>query len=97
MTLAEKNERTETDLRGLLSKEPAIEFAGGNGTSQFLTIRGMGQNSVDIKVDGASSDSQILYHQGRFIIDPSLLKSVSVQKVRAQQAPVSGQQTVRLS
>lgn len=40
----------------------------------------MGQNSVDIKVDGASSDSQILYHQGRFIIDPSLLKSVSVQK-----------------
>ncbi|WGE69430.1 TonB-dependent siderophore receptor [Actinobacillus equuli subsp. haemolyticus] len=80
VTLAEKNERTETDLRGLLSKEPAIEFAGGNGTSQFLTIRGMGQNSVDIKVDGASSDSQILYHQGRFIIDPSLLKSVSVQK-----------------
>lgn len=80
VTLAEKNERTETDLRGLLSKEPSIEFAGGNGTSQFLTIRGMGQNSVDIKVDGASSDSQILYHQGRFIIDPSLLKSVSVQK-----------------
>ncbi len=80
VTQAEKNERTETDLRGLLSKEPSIEFAGGNGTSQFLTIRGMGQNSVDIKVDGASSDSQILYHQGRFIIDPSLLKSVSVQK-----------------
>ncbi|WGE71279.1 TonB-dependent siderophore receptor [Actinobacillus equuli subsp. haemolyticus] len=80
VTLAEKNEHTETDLRGLLSKEPAIEFAGGNGTSQFLTIRGMGQNSVDIKVDGASSDSQILYHQGRFIIDPSLIKSVSVQK-----------------
>lgn len=40
----------------------------------------MGQNSVDIKVDNAYSDSQILYHQGRFIIDPSLLKSISVQK-----------------
>jgi tonB-dependent siderophore receptor len=40
----------------------------------------MGQNSVDIKVDNAYSDSQILYHQGRFIIDPALVKIVSVQK-----------------
>ncbi|PJG86613.1 TonB-dependent siderophore receptor [Conservatibacter flavescens] len=80
VTLKEQNESTETDLRGLLSKDASIDFGGGNGTSQFLTLRGMGQNSVDIKVDNAYSDSQILYHQGRFIIDPSLLKSISVQK-----------------
>ncbi|MGQ0287380.1 TonB-dependent siderophore receptor [Pasteurellaceae bacterium 22721_9_1] len=80
ITLAQQDRSTETDLRGLFREEPSIGFAAGNGTSQFLTIRGMGQNSVDIKVDGASSDSQILYHQARFIIDPSLLKSVSVQK-----------------
>ncbi|MGN6842384.1 TonB-dependent siderophore receptor, partial [Neisseria sp. P0021.S006] len=49
-------------------------------TSQHMTLRGMGQNSVDIKVDNAYSDSQILYHQGRFIIDPALVKIVSVQK-----------------
>ncbi|MGN7086635.1 TonB-dependent siderophore receptor, partial [Neisseria sp. P0001.S005] len=30
--------------------------------------------------DNAYSDSQILYHQGRFIIDPALVKIVSVQK-----------------
>ena len=80
VTMHEMDESTETDLRGLLEKEPTIDFGGGNGTSQFLTIRGMGQNSVDIKVDNAYSDSQILYHQGRFIVDPALLKSVSVQK-----------------
>ncbi|WP_373746696.1 TonB-dependent siderophore receptor [Neisseria dentiae] len=80
VTLQEKDESTATDLRGLLQEEPAIDFGGGNGTSQFLTIRGMGQNSVDIKVDNAYSDSQILYHQGRFIIDPALVKVVSVQK-----------------
>ncbi|TNG96769.1 TonB-dependent siderophore receptor [Pasteurellaceae bacterium USgator11] len=80
VTEQEKDEHTETDLRGLLVEEPSIAFGGGNGTSQFLTIRGMGQNSVDIKIDNAYSDSQVLYHQGRFIVDPSLLKSVSVQK-----------------
>lgn len=80
VTLREKQENTATDLRGLLFEEPAIDFGGGTGAAQFLTIRGMGQNSVDIKIDNAYSDSQILYHQGRFIIDPSLIKIVSVQK-----------------
>ena len=80
VTLRQKDESTATDLRGLLKDEPAIDFGGGNGTSQFLTLRGMGQNSVDIKVDNTYSDSQILYHQGRFIIDPALVKIVSVQK-----------------
>ncbi|OOR85389.1 TonB-dependent siderophore receptor [Moraxella canis] len=80
VTTQEKDESTETDMRGLLSNEPAIDIGGGTGSSQFLTIRGMGQNSVDFKVDNAYSDSQILYHQGRFILDPSLVKIVSVQK-----------------
>ena len=80
VTLQQKDENTATDLRGLLKDEPAIDFGGGNGSSQFLTLRGMGQNSVDIKVDNAYSDSQMLYHQGRFIIDPALVKIVSVQK-----------------
>lgn len=80
VTLQQKDESTATDMRELLKEEPSIDFGGGNGTSQFLTLRGMGQNSVDIKVDNAYSDSQILYHQGRFIVDPALVKVVSVQK-----------------
>ena len=80
VTLQQKDESTATDLRELLKEEPSIDFGGGNGTSQHMTLRGMGHNSVDIKVDNASSDSQILYHQGRFIIDPALVKVVSVQK-----------------
>lgn len=74
------NASTEQDLRGLLKQEPAIEFGGGNGTSQFYNIRGMGQNTIDVKIDDGYSDSQILYHQGRFMLDPSLVKIVSVQK-----------------
>ncbi|HGG8221499.1 TPA: TonB-dependent siderophore receptor FetA/FrpB [Neisseria meningitidis] len=80
VTLQQKDESTATDMRELLKEEPSIDFGGGNGTSQHMTLRGMGQNSVDIKVDNASSDSQILYHQGRFIVDPALVKVVSVQK-----------------
>lgn len=80
VTAEQKDASVETDLRGLLKSEPAISMGGGNGTSQFLYLRGMGQNSVDVKVDNAYSDSQIHYHQGRHMLDPALVKIVAVQK-----------------
>ena len=74
------NRSTETELKGLLKDKPAINFGGGRGTSQWFTIRGMGQDQVDVKVDDAYTDAQLFHHQGRFIFDPALLKKVSVQK-----------------
>lgn len=75
-----KDESVETDLRGLFKNEPSITMGGGTGTSTFLYLRGMGQNSVDVKVDNAYSDSQIHYHQSRHMLDPALVKVVAVQK-----------------
>ena len=80
VTLREKDESTATDLRGLLQDEPAIGFGGGNGTSQFISIRGMGHNAIDLKIDNAYQDGQLHYHQGRFMLDPQMVKVVSVQK-----------------
>lgn len=80
ITLAKLDESTDTQLKEVLKNEPSISFGGGNGTSQFLYIRGMGQNSVDVKLDNAYSDSQIHYHQGRHMLDPALVRIVSVQK-----------------
>lgn len=48
----------------------------------------MGQNSIDVKVDNTYSDSQILYHQGRHMLDPALVGTVTVQKVRVVLQPV---------
>ncbi|WP_163597774.1 TonB-dependent receptor domain-containing protein [Moraxella catarrhalis] len=80
VTLREKDESTATDLRSLLQDEPAIGFGGGNGTSQFVSIRGMGHNAIDLKIDNAYQDGQLHYHQGRFMLDPEMVKVVSVQK-----------------
>ena len=44
-------ESTDTDLKGLLFNEPSIGFGGGNGTSQWVNIRGLGQDQIDFKVD----------------------------------------------
>lgn len=80
INLTQLEETTDTQLKEVLKKEPSITFGGGNGTSQYLYIRGMGQNSIDVKLDNAYSDSQIHYHQGRHMLDPALVKIVAVQK-----------------
>lgn len=81
VTKQEINQSTETDLRGLLREEPSINFGGGNGNSQWLTIRGMGQDQVDLKIDNTYSDTQVFHHQGRFsLLDPTLIKQVNIQK-----------------
>lgn len=72
---------TATDLRDVLKDEPGVQFGGGNGgTSQWMTIRGMGQDQVDVVVDGASNDSQIFHHQSRTTLDPSLVRIIGVEK-----------------
>ncbi len=81
VTLDDLKKSTNEDLRGVLSAEPAVNFGGGNGgTSQWVTIRGMGQDQIDFKVDNTSSDAQLFHHQSRFIFDPSLIKRIDIRK-----------------
>lgn len=81
VTLKDLKKNTNEDLRGVLSAEPAINFGGGTGgTSQWVTIRGMGQDQIDFKVDNTSSDTPVFHHQSRFMLDPSLIKKIDVRK-----------------
>lgn len=77
-------ESTATDLKKVLFNEPAISFGGGTGQSQWVNIRGMGQDQIDFKVDDTYSDTQIFHHNSRFQFDPELVKVVAVQKGTGQ-------------
>ena len=74
------DETTATDMKDVLFNEPSVSFGGGNGTSQWMTIRGMGQDQIDVKVDNTYSDTQLFHHNGRFLFDPALVKVIAVQK-----------------
>ena len=80
VTTQKIDESTDTDLKGLLFNEPSIGFGGGNGTSQWVNIRGLGQDQNDFKVDNAYADTSTFHHQSRFLLDPELVKVVAVQK-----------------
>lgn len=80
VSIKKLDESTSSDMKDVLFNEPSVSFGGGNATSQWTTIRGMGQDQIDVKVDNAYSDTQMFHHNGRFLLDPALVKVVAVQK-----------------
>lgn len=71
---------TATSMKEIMADQPAVNFGGGAGVAQWVSIRGLGQDRIDYVVDDASSDAQIFHHQGRFMMDPALTKVVTVEK-----------------
>ncbi len=67
-------------ISDLLRDVPGVEFSGGpRRTGETPSIRGRGGENVLILLDGARQ-SFISAHDGRFFLDPDLLKSAEVVK-----------------
>ena len=43
------DETTATDMKDVLFNEPSVSFGGGNGTSQWMTIRAWGRIRLTLK------------------------------------------------
>ncbi|MFT0545284.1 TonB-dependent receptor plug domain-containing protein [Allopusillimonas ginsengisoli] len=71
---------TLVDMKDVLENQSGVNVSGGNGASQQIFIRGLGENQVVFSVDGANQNAQIFHHQSRFMFDPALLKSVAIEK-----------------
>lgn len=73
-------ERNVTDMREILADRADINAGGGSLSAQYLSIRAAGQNKIDLVVDNTTSAAEIWYHQGRFQLDPAMIKVVGVDK-----------------
>lgn len=71
---------TDKDLKEVLADQVGVQFGGGRGVSQHWTIRGMGADQINLVIDDASSDVQIFHHQGRYFMDPALVKIIGIEK-----------------
>jgi hemoglobin/transferrin/lactoferrin receptor protein len=69
-----------SSMSDLLRNVPGLEFSGGpRRTGETPSIRGRGGENVLILLDGARQ-SFISAHDGRFFLDPELLRSAEVVK-----------------
>ncbi|WP_165089049.1 TonB-dependent receptor plug domain-containing protein [Neisseria yangbaofengii] len=69
-----------TDLKEVMKDQIGMGVGGGTGVSQFYSIRAVGEDGINLDVDGTSQSTKIFHHQSRFMLDPALLKSINVEK-----------------
>ncbi|WP_150539593.1 TonB-dependent receptor domain-containing protein [Actinobacillus vicugnae] len=72
--------RNISNLRELLANRTDVNIGGGSVSAQYISIRGAGQDRIGMLIDNTSTNTQQWYHQGRFQLDPSMVKSIKVDK-----------------
>ena len=67
------------DIKGIFKKIAAVDVSNSTRYSQKTYIRGVEEHSANVTIDGARQDGQMFHHAGNQMVDPTMLKSVSVE------------------
>ena len=67
------------DLQDIFSGMADVTVGGGGSpVAQKVYVRGLEDTLLNVTVDGATQSGYLFHHQGRLMVEPELLKSVSV-------------------
>lgn len=76
----EKIENLQANNLGDLFKLDATISAGGpTPLSQKVYIRNIGEDAINITIDGAELSAGVFHHSGRVLLEPELLKQVEIE------------------
>ncbi|WP_018689329.1 TonB-dependent receptor domain-containing protein [Ahrensia kielensis] len=67
-----------TDLQDLFAAEPTIAVGSSLPVSQKLYVNGVEETNLSVSIDGSRQNNKIFHHNATTLIDPSLLKAVSI-------------------
>jgi hemoglobin/transferrin/lactoferrin receptor protein len=67
------------DLNDVFSLNPEISAGGPVAMGQKVYVRNVGEDMLNISVDGAEQAGAIFHHSGRVVIEPDLLQQVEVE------------------
>ncbi len=66
-------------MSDLLRDIPGVDVGGTHSVNQRINIRGLGENDLDIRLDGASQHANMFHHIGSLTLNPDILKSANIQ------------------
>ncbi|MEJ2763811.1 TonB-dependent siderophore receptor [Photobacterium sp. MCCC 1A19761] len=66
-------------MSDLLRDIPGVDVGGTHSVNQRITIRGLGETDLDIRLDGASQHANMFHHIGNLTLNPDILKSADIQ------------------
>lgn len=79
VTDKEIEQRQATDLEELFSGKSEVSAGGPVAMGQKLYVRNIGEDSLNITIDGAEQAGAVFHHAGRISVEPELLKRVEVE------------------
>ena len=75
----EIQQRQATNLEELFRGESEVSAGGPVAMGQKLYVRNIGEDSLNITIDGAEQSGAVFHHSGRISVEPELLKRVEVE------------------
>ncbi|USH04624.1 TonB-dependent siderophore receptor [Grimontia kaedaensis] len=66
-------------MSDLLREIPGVDVGGTHSVNQRINIRGLGEDDLDIRLDGASQHANMFHHIGNLTLNPDILKSADIQ------------------
>ncbi|MCE2570297.1 TonB-dependent siderophore receptor [Motilimonas eburnea] len=66
-------------MSDLLRDVPGVDVGGTHSVNQRITIRGLNETRLDIRLDGASQHANMFHHIGNLTLNPDILKSAEIQ------------------
>ncbi|MFO6423514.1 TonB-dependent siderophore receptor [Motilimonas sp. KMU-193] len=66
-------------MSDLLRDVPGVDVGGTHSVNQRITIRGLSETELDIRLDGASQHANMFHHIGNLTLNPDILKSADIQ------------------
>ncbi|UZE97065.1 TonB-dependent receptor domain-containing protein [Alkalimarinus alittae] len=79
ITSEDLEKTTASSLGEIFQLDPQVNAGGAVGLGQKLYLRNIGENELNISVDGAEQAGAAFHHAGRIAIDPELLKQVEIE------------------
>ncbi|KFB11209.1 TonB-dependent receptor domain-containing protein [Nitratireductor basaltis] len=67
------------DVQDLFASEPSISVGSSLPISQKIYVQGVEENNLAVSIDGSRQNNKIFHHNATTLIDPALLKAVSIE------------------
>lgn len=85
------------DVQDLFASEPSISVGSSLPISQKIYVQGVEENNLAVSIDGSRQNNKIFHHNATTLIDPALLKAVSIEPALRLRMPVPARLPVRCS
>ncbi|MBE1205873.1 TonB-dependent receptor [Aminobacter carboxidus] len=78
ITAEDLAQKSPVDLQEVFANEPKVAVGSSLPMSQKVYVQGIEETNLAVTVDGARQNNKVFHHNATNLIDPSLLKAVSV-------------------